>query len=108
MPSTYTGNIILDQDPSAVALVYSAQFRAGGQLADEQYTRHLEALIDLEERLGAIASRRVLVLLDAPLDVLEDRMSRKWPSHRISREWLSGIRERFHPSLCHASQCCGV
>jgi hypothetical protein len=87
--------MVLDQDPSAIPLIYSAYFRDRGLLADAGYTLHLERLLELESELLRRSGRRVLILLDASTKVLHRRSLKKTPDYKLEIGWITEIQRRF-------------
>lgn len=87
--------LVLDQDPSAVVLVYSAQFQADGQLPDASYTDHLCELITFETEFESRCEHRALIHLCANPAVLAERSRQKDPNLQIDQEWLAKLAGRF-------------
>lgn len=85
--------VVLDQDPTAIPLVYGKLLHDRGYLSSTVYEQHLSALLDLEIDAAARLNGRQILLLDAPPSQLALRCSRK---HMPLDETLLGtLRERF-------------
>jgi len=95
--------MLLDQDPSAIPLIYSAHFRDHGLLADAGYTLHLERLLELESELLRKSERRFLVLLDASTETLHRRSLKKIPDYKVEIGWITEIQQRFQKVYARAS-----
>lgn len=86
--------IVLDQDPTAIPLVYGWLLVEDGRLDAGAIERHLMDLLRLEiDRANRLANRRV-VLLDASPEVLASRCAGKF-SGPASPAFLKRVRERF-------------
>lgn len=86
--------LILDQDPTAIVLVYGQLLVDRGEIKPQDYEDDLATLMRLEtEQAGKLAGR-TLVLLDAPAEVLADRCCNK-PGPVLERAFLESVRERF-------------
>lgn len=86
--------VLLDQDPTAIALVYGQLLFERGELSSRVFEHHLAALLTLEieqvERLGG----RVVVLLDAPAGTLAERC-RHGNGPDLDTNFLQMVRDRF-------------
>jgi NTP pyrophosphatase (non-canonical NTP hydrolase) len=87
--------VVLDQDPSAVVLVYSGQFRDDGQLSDAAYTHHLCELVAFETELESRCEQRSLIHLFAAPAVLAERSRQKDANLPLDQEWLAKLAARF-------------
>ena len=86
--------IVLDQDPTAIPLVYGQLLVEDGRLSPEAFERHLTDLVRLEiDRAGRLANRRV-VLLDASPEVPAARCVGKFAAP-ASPAFLARVRVRF-------------
>lgn len=88
--------LVLDQDPSALVLVYSGQFFEDGQLSDAVYTDRLRRLIALEGEFETRCRRRLLIHLHADPSVLADRSRQKGDLNSLhDQEWMAKVVNRF-------------
>ena len=87
--------IFLDQDPSAVGLVYSKCLRDINALTNASYLSHIDALVDFEKRMSEIATGRKIIALDAPTEVLIQRLKSRESSLSISEQWVADLNSAF-------------
>ena len=86
--------IVLDQDPTAIPLIYGQLLVEDERLSREALERHMSSLVRLEiDRADRLANRRV-VLLDAAPEVLASRCSGKFAA-AAAPSFLARIRNRF-------------
>jgi hypothetical protein len=86
--------IILDQDPTAIPLIYGQLLVEDGRLSRQALERHLSTLVRLEiDRADRLANRRV-VLLDAAPEVLAPRCVGKFGT-LAAPSFLARIRNHF-------------
>lgn len=85
--------VVLDQDPTAIALVYGGLLHDRGYLSSTDYQQHLSALLSLEIDAAARLNGRVVLLLDAPPSQLALRCSQKHTP--LDETFLGMLRERF-------------
>jgi thymidylate kinase/NTP pyrophosphatase (non-canonical NTP hydrolase) len=85
--------VILDQDPTAIALVYGRLLYDQGFLSSTGYEQHLSALLSLEIDAAARLNGRVVLLLDAPPSQLALRCLQK--SMPLDESFVGTLRERF-------------
>lgn len=87
--------LFLDQDPSAVGLVYSKTFQACGALTEGAYVSQLETLLDIESMMSKISACRKIVSLEASTEVLFDRISKRESGVPISEDWIADLNSGF-------------
>jgi deoxyadenosine/deoxycytidine kinase len=88
--------LILDQDPAAIVLAYSRMFLEDGKMTEEQYASLLERLLKIEEKLQDWRCPRTVLLLDAPADVLRQRIFQRWGRSRTPPlNWFKRVRNHF-------------
>ncbi len=87
--------IFLDQDPCAVGLVYSRCLQAINVLTEGSYFNHLKSLLDIERTMSEISACRKIIALDAPADVLVDRLRNREPGIPISDGWIADLNSGF-------------
>jgi len=88
--------LILDQDPAAIVLAYSRMFLEDGKMTDAQYASLLERLLKIEEKLQDWRCPRTVLLLDAPANVLRQRiLQRCGKSHTPPLRWFERVRSHF-------------
>ena len=83
------GKIFLDQDPCAVGLVFSRCLQAINFLTKESYSNHLHSLLHVERTMSEISACRKIIALEAPVDVLVERLRTREPGAPISAEWVA-------------------
>jgi deoxyadenosine/deoxycytidine kinase len=87
---------IVDQDPAAIVLVYSRMFMEDGKLSEVQYTSLLRQLLQIEEALQSWKRPRTVLFLDAPADVLHQRVLRRLGVARTPPlRWFEKARNQF-------------
>lgn len=86
--------LVLDQDPTAIALVYGALLHDRGDLPRASFDEHLRALLDLEINAADRLNGRLVLLLDAPAAVLAARCAQK-SGVQLDEAFLGLVRERF-------------
>ena len=88
--------LILDQDPAAIVLAYSRIFLEDGKMTETQYASLLERLMKIEEKLKEWRCPRTVLLLDAPADVLRQRVFQRWGKSRTPPlTWFERVRNHF-------------
>jgi deoxyadenosine/deoxycytidine kinase len=88
--------LILDQDPAAIVLAYSQMFLEDDKMTEEQYISLLERLLKIEEKLDDWRCPRTVLFLDAPADVLRQRILQRWGKWRTPRlKWFERVRNQF-------------
>jgi deoxyadenosine/deoxycytidine kinase len=88
--------LILDQDPAAIVLAYSRMFLEDGKMTELQYASLLERLLKIEKRLQNWRCPRTILILDAPADVLRQRVFQRWgKSHTPPLKWFERVRNHF-------------
>lgn len=88
--------LILDQDPAAIVLAYSRMFLEDGKMTKAQYASLLERLLKIEEKLHDWTCPRIVLFLDAPADVLRQRILKRWgTSHTPPLKWFDRVRNHF-------------
>ncbi len=91
-----TRHLVLDQDPAGIVFGYSKMFRDGGQLGDDRYAGLIRMLIKVERSLARWKRPRPILFLDAPADVLRERLTLRWGASRTpSIAWFITVREYF-------------
>jgi thymidylate kinase/NTP pyrophosphatase (non-canonical NTP hydrolase) len=85
--------LVLDQDPTAIAVVYGGLLHDQGYLTSADYEQHLGALLTLEIDAAARLNGRVVLLLDAPPSQLASRCLQKRTP--LDEAFLGTLRERF-------------
>lgn len=88
--------LILDQDPAAIVVAYAQMFFEDCKINEVQYASLLKRLLRIEEALQAWRSPRTVLFLDAPAEVLYQRVlrrSRNSPTPPI--EWFERVRSHF-------------
>lgn len=84
----------IDQDPTAIVLVYSQLLLDRGQISRGAYLSQLQDLLRLESNYGLKLAARPVALLDAPSDILAERCAGKFGSD-ASPAFLEDLRSRF-------------
>lgn len=88
--------LILDQDPAAIVLAYSQMFLEDGKITDGQYALLLDRLLKIEEKLGDWKCPRTVLFLDAPADVLRQRILQRYGKSRTPPlKWFERVRNQF-------------
>ena len=87
--------IILDQDPSAVGLVYSKTFHSHGALTEGDYVSQLETLLEIESMMSKLSACRNIIALEAPTDVLIRRVKNKESGVSLSDDWIAELNTGF-------------
>jgi len=88
--------LILDQDPAAIVLAYSRMFLEDGNMTEVQYNSLLERLLKIEEKLHDWRCPRTVLFLDAPADVLRQRILQRWGKLRTPPlKWFERARNHF-------------
>lgn len=92
-----SGNpLILDQDPTAIVKVYSRMFRDNGLIDAGGYGKLLAELGEVEETLTRWRTPRTIFFLDAPAEVLYDRVFRRSGNAATPPlEWFATVRSYF-------------
>jgi deoxyadenosine/deoxycytidine kinase len=89
--------VILDQDPAAIVMVYSRMFRDEGLIGDSGYRALFTDLLDLEKDMSRWKSPRTIFYLDAPAEVLRQRVvQRSGNAATPSLKWFTTVRSYFH------------
>lgn len=86
--------LVLDQDPTAIALVYGGLLHDRGELSRTGFEEHIGALLNLEIDAADQLNGRLVLLLDAPPAVLAWRCAQK-PRTPLDKTFLGLVRERF-------------
>jgi thymidylate kinase/NTP pyrophosphatase (non-canonical NTP hydrolase) len=86
--------ILLDQDPTAIALVYSQMLFDRTLLSSKAFEAHLARLLELEVNRAETLAGRLVILLDAPPATLAQRCQEK-VGPTLNSDLLSNLRERF-------------
>jgi thymidylate kinase/NTP pyrophosphatase (non-canonical NTP hydrolase) len=87
-------SIVLDQDPTAIALIYSQLLVDQGRLSREALGRHMGDLMQLEVRHSTVLACRRVILLDAPAAILAERSEAKFGA-AADEVFLGELRGRF-------------
>jgi len=88
--------LILDQDPSAIVMVYSRVFMEDGKLTEKEFDFFLKKLLIIEKNLQDWRAPRTVLFLDAPADVLRQRNLKKWgASNTPPIIWFERLRAHF-------------
>jgi NTP pyrophosphatase (non-canonical NTP hydrolase)/deoxyadenosine/deoxycytidine kinase len=85
-------DLVIDQDPAVIGLVYARGLRDSAYLDGESFGAVLLKLAKLELELSAWSAGRLVVCLDASVDVLNQRLVRR-DGKAPTREWLYRMRE---------------
>jgi len=86
--------LLLDQDPTAIALVYGQLLFDRQLISPQKFEDHLSALLELEIDEASKLAGRTVILLDAPAETLAQRCVRKvGPS--LGVDFLEEARGRF-------------
>lgn len=89
-------SLVLDQDPAAIVLVYSRMFFDAGSITERQYHSLLQRLMEVEDSLTRWTSPRAVLCLDAPAEVLHERVLRRSTDAKIPPvEWFTNVRNGF-------------
>ena len=90
------GPVVLDQDPSAIVLAYSRMFFDVGKITECQYNSLLEELLHIEQVLLRWKVPRTVLCLDAPAEVLQQRVVQRWGiTHTPPLAWFVRVRSHF-------------
>ena len=92
--------IVLDQDPTAIPLVYSAMMSERLSLSPEELREHLGRLLQLEIDHARTLAGRVVIFLEASPKTLADRCAVKFASFP-DKEFASELRDRFVQIFCN-------
>jgi len=88
--------LVLDQDPAAIVLAYSKMFLENDKMTKLQYDSLINRLLKIEKNLQNWKCPRTVLFLDAPADVLRQRViCRSGKSHTPSLEWFESVRNYF-------------
>lgn len=88
--------IVVDQDPAATVFTYAKMFFDQGEISAGDYHGLLLDLIRTEQQMHNWITPRLVVVFDAPPDVLRERVLRRWgPSRTPSTAWFGTIRNYF-------------
>jgi deoxyadenosine/deoxycytidine kinase len=94
--------LILDQDPAAIVLAYSRMFMEDDKISKAQYSSLLRRLLKIEEKLQNWKCPRTVLFLDAPADVLHQRvLQRSGKTHTPPLKWFDRVRNHFLELLPH-------
>ena len=89
--------LILDQDPAAIVKVYSRMFKDDGLIDNAGYRTLLTDLLHLEGNMSRWRTPRTIFLLDAPEEVLRQRVSQRSGTVATpSLKWFATVRSYFH------------
>lgn len=86
--------LLLDQDPTAIVLVYGQLLFDRGLITADAFNEHLTALLRLEIDHASRLAGRTVILLDASAETLAVRCARK-KGPRLEADLLEDVRERF-------------
>jgi deoxyadenosine/deoxycytidine kinase len=88
--------LVLDQDPAGIVFGYAKMFFDDEKMTAAQYGALLERLSLVEESLRKWRSPRLVLFLDAPVEVLRNRISQRWgPERTPSLQWFKTVRAYF-------------
>lgn len=88
--------LVLDQDPAAIVLVYARLFHDAELITDAQYCSLIQALLRIEETLLRWTSPRTVLCLDAPSEILRRRVMRRSGGLETPPiEWFVSVRTAF-------------
>lgn len=87
--------VVFDQDPVGVVHVYARMFLDEGRMESAEYTQLVARLLRLESDLARWPGRRMVILLDAPAEVLHERARGRDGGAAPPRSWFAAVRERF-------------
>ena len=88
--------LILDQDPAAIVFSYSKMFLDDEKMNEDQYVLLLERLLKIEAKLQAWKCARTVLFLDAPADVLRQRVLQRYGKrHTPNIKWFERVRNNF-------------
>lgn len=94
--------LILDQDPAAIVLAYARMFFEDGKITEMQYTSLLKRLLKMEEELRRWKYPRLVLFLDAPANLLHQRILRRsGKSLTPPIEWFERVRNNFLRLFTH-------
>ena len=97
--------LVLDQDPAAIVLAYSRMFQEDGFITETQYSGLMQTLIEVEEMLQRWRFPRVVLFLEAPAELLHQRIVRRWgKSHTPPLAWFVRVRTYFRDLSAHFPQ----
>ena len=85
--------LVLEQDPSAIVLIYDRLLRDNGLLTTDDHIQLLQSELALES-VVARWPRRMLIVLDAEVGVLEQRLADDG-RHALPTSWLERQRTEF-------------
>src|SRR5690242_20129438 len=88
--------LILDQDPAAIVLAYSKMFLEEGKIMTSQYTSLVQKLLKIEGTLQDWKCPRTVLFLDAPAEVLHQRVLRRsGKTLTPTLKWFDRVRSHF-------------
>ena len=90
-----TAPLVLDQDPIGVVRVYARLFHEQQSLSSNDYALLLVRLLNLESRILDWSGGRIMLLLDAPADVLHERVRQRGYRRTPPLEWFEMLRTYF-------------
>lgn len=89
-------SLVIDQDPAGIVLAYSRMFLKEGSITQIQYTSLLQKLLKCERLLRKWKHPRAVLFLDAPAEVLRQRVIKRWGESRTPPlTWFNLIRNQF-------------
>ncbi|RYG82930.1 MAG: hypothetical protein EON59_13995 [Alphaproteobacteria bacterium] len=89
-----SASLLLDQDPTAIVLVYGQLLFDRGMISSDTFDEHLATLLRLEIDQAPKLAGRTVILLDAPAETLAKRCARK-AGPRLEADFLEDVRARF-------------
>lgn len=89
-------SLVLDQDPAAIVFTYSRMWLNGGHISQSAFSGLVESLIELENLAARWQSPRITLLLDAPAEVLHQRVSARDGKNTPPVDWFRKARTSFH------------
>lgn len=88
--------LVLDQDPAGIVFGYARMFLEDGKMTQAQYESLIKRLLKIEETLQKWGSPRVVLFLDAPAEVLRQRiLSRSGKALTPPLKWFERVRNQF-------------
>lgn len=88
--------LVLDQEPGAIVFAYARMFRDESRITNENWTRLTRELLRLEAQLSRWSCPRVVLVLDAPPEVLHARALQRSGADRTPPiTWFVRLREHF-------------
>lgn len=95
-------SLILDQDPAAIVMAYSQMFMEEGRISEAEYNLLFQHTLKIEQSLQRWKSPRAVLFLDAPAEVLRQRVLQRWGKSRTPTvKWFDRIRNHFTKLFTH-------